>query len=148
MKATQSDENPEYSLVDAFRDNLRTANSSWSETDKLYVSVCSALIAAAAIFGDKGAEPPLTVTFIGVLLLILAVNWWRLTDRYRGKIGSALEGLAKKLGDNDETGRHFKQEHERFSADRSDYRIVGIVGVLAVLVIIYPIGHRIITHFF
>lgn len=142
-KDAQTVENPQYSLVEAYRDKLRTANSSWSDTDKLYVSVCSALVALAAIFGGDPSDPPLSVTLIGVLLLLLAYNWWQLVDRYRKKIGAALEGLANEL-DGTKTGSHFREEQKRFDSDRSDYRIVAVVFLVSLLMIIYPVAFRMI----
>ena len=131
---------PEVSLIEAYLEQKRTANSSWSDTDKLYVSVCAALVASAAIFGGSVTPPPLSISLVGILLGILACNWWILIGRYREKIASALDGLQKQYG-NTKTGEHYRQSRARFEQDRHDYRIVMVVSVLAALIIIYPIAY-------
>jgi Flp pilus assembly protein TadB len=80
----------DHSLADAHKDALTAANNSWTETDKLYLSVCSAVIAAAALFGHT----PKAVAFVGILVLLLSINWMLLIKRYRRKIIAALGELA------------------------------------------------------
>jgi hypothetical protein len=88
------DETFPLSLTEVHRDVLKAANSSWTETDKLYVSVCSALVALAAVFGWGKPGSQISLTIVGVLLVLLACNWMLLITRYRAKILNSLKALS------------------------------------------------------
>lgn len=126
------------SLADAHKDALTAANNSWTETDKLYVSVCSALIALAALFGhsDSGQHSPRPMAFVGILVLLLSVNWMLLIMRYRGKILAALEGLARKHSVSS-VREYYDLERQRFSNDWKDYVIAIIVCALSLILIVF-----------
>jgi hypothetical protein len=113
---------------------MKAANASWTETDKLYVSVCSALIALAALFGHFAS----TVSMVGALVFLLSINWAWLIRRYREKILSALDELAQEHGDS-RISKYYQAEQRRFEHDRSDYLIVGVVALASVISILYPI---------
>ena len=128
-------ETPQLSLTEIHRDAIKTANSSWSETDKLYVSVCTALIALAAIFGTGSTTWMIIAAF---LLLFLAVNWMILIHRYRGKIRNSLKALSAGQ-DSREIKQYFDNEYNRVSKDPSDYliAIVVLAAALALFWIVY-----------
>jgi energy-coupling factor transporter transmembrane protein EcfT len=128
------------SLADAHKDALTAANNSWTETDKLYVSVCSALIALAALFGHSasGQHSPIPMAFVGILVLLLSVNWMLLIMRYRGKILTALEGLARKHSVSS-VREYYDSERRRFSNDWNDYVVAIIVCALSLIIIVYGI---------
>jgi hypothetical protein len=106
---------PQLSFIEVHRDAIKAANGSWSETDKLYVSVCSALIALAAIFG-WGKGPPISLLIVGLLLVFLAVNWALLIKRYRCIILYSLRALSEgQIGD--DIKEYFKHELARFKKD-------------------------------
>jgi hypothetical protein len=105
-------ENLQLTLTEVHRDAMTAANSSWSETDKLYVSVCSALIALAALFHRS----EISMIILGVLLVLLAFNWIRLIARYRKKILDSLRALAN-VQDGAETRDYFYKERKRFERD-------------------------------
>ena len=56
-----SDNRVDGDLTRIYEEAMKAANASWTETDKLYVSVCSALIALAALFGGASDNYTLTV---------------------------------------------------------------------------------------
>lgn len=117
---------------------MKAANTSWSETDKLYVSVCSALVALAALFGHSTSESRSSMAVVGVLALLLSINWMWLIRRYRRKILAALEGLAAEHKGS-RMGVYFAQERQRFEKDRSDYLIALLVLLLSLAMIFYSI---------
>jgi len=124
-------EHPPLSLTEVHRDAVKDANSSWSETDKLYVSVCSALVGLAAIYGWDKPWSKVSTTFVGVLLLWLALNWALLINRYRKKICRSLEALSR-VQDDPEFREHFCAEQKRFRDDWwLDYLIVLIVSFMS-----------------
>jgi len=125
---------PPLSLTEVHRDAVKDANSSWSETDKLYVSVCSALVALAAIYGWDKPWSKVSTIFVGVLLLWLALNWTLLINRYRKKIRRSLETLCR-VQDDPEIREHFCAEQKRFRRDRLDYLIVLIVSFMSLCMI-------------
>ena len=55
------------SLAEVHENSMKAANASWCETDKLYVSVSSALIALAAIFGRPSSGSSSPMAFVGEL---------------------------------------------------------------------------------
>jgi len=135
-------ETPQLSLTELHQDAIKAANSSWTETDKLYVSVCSALIALAAIFGWGKAESKLPLLIVGALLIFLAFNWTLLIRRYRRKILRSLRALYAGQ-DDPEIKAYFAYERDRFQKDPLDYLIVGLVFVAAVALIMIVL----LTHF-
>src|SRR4029077_734558 len=60
MSTRITNRRPDHALVKVLRDAIKAANASWTETDKLYVSVCSALLAVAKLFGrpEGGSQAP------------------------------------------------------------------------------------------
>lgn len=141
MTDTDTKVNPQLSLAEVHHDALRAANASWSETDKLYVSVCSALVALAAIFGRSASGSSVSMAFVGVLVLLLSTNWMLLIKRYRRKILAALEGLAIEYKGS-KVGDYFDGEQRRFAGDRNDYSIAVVVLLLSLMMIFYPIVCR------
>ena len=129
-------ENPQLTLTQVHRDAITAANNSWSETDKLYVSVCSALIALAAIFGSG-----ISITIVGVFLLLLAANWIPLIGRYRKKILDALTALSS-VQDGAETRDYFDKERKRFRSDWGDYVIAVIVLLMSLFLIAAGLVHN------
>jgi len=128
--------NTQLSLTEVCQDAVKAANTSWTESDKLYVSVCSALVALAAIFGWGRSGSEITMMVIGLLLLLLAANWWRLINRYREKILDALDALSKSQDVRQEAREHFAKEHSRFEKDSwGDHFIAGVVGLMSLLMI-------------
>jgi hypothetical protein len=125
-------ENPQWSLIEVHRDAIRAANSSWSETDRLYVPVCSGLIALVATFGS---------TIVGVLLLLLAVNWVRLMRRYRKKILDSLTALSN-AQDGSETKNYFYNEKRRFKSDWGDYVIAVVFILMSLFLIAVGLTHN------
>src|SRR5262249_46547208 len=112
-------ETPRLSLTEVHQEAIKAANNSWTETDKLYVSVCSPIIALVAIFGRDRDKPDSTtwMAIASLLLIALAINWWILTARYRCKIRISLKELSvgKECSD---VKDHFVREYERFSDDK------------------------------
>lgn len=140
MTEKRTNGNPQLSLSDVLRDTMTAAkNRSWSETDKLYVSVCSALVALAAIFGHpiSGSDP--SMALVGVLVLLLSINWMFLIKRYRQKILAALERLAIEHKDSD-LKNYYDGEKQRFKDGKRDYYIAWIVLLLSLVVIFSPIA--------
>src|SRR5437773_6260553 len=93
-------------LAKVHEEAKKAAIASWTETDKVYVSVCSALIALATLFGESASKndsasknPGLSVSLVGALVFLLSINWAWLITRYGKKILSALKGLAQEHGD-------------------------------------------------
>ena len=130
-------ENPQLTLTQMIhRDAITAANSSWSETDKLYVSVCSALITLATIFGSG-----ISITIVCIFLLLLAVNWIRLIGRYRKKILYALTALSGEQGVV-ETRDYFDKERERFRSDWGDYVIAVIVVLMSLFLMAAGLVHN------
>jgi hypothetical protein len=138
MTDVHTDGNPDQSLAEVHSDAMTAANNSWTETDKLYVSVCSALIALAALFGRSafGLSPPRSVALVGILALLLSVNWMLLIKRYRRKICTALEGLALKH-DVASVRDYYEKERQRFRHDWNGYVIAIIVCALSSIMIAY-----------
>ena len=52
-------------LAKVHKEANEAAIASWTETDKLYVSVCSGLIALATLFGNFASNPGLSVSLVG-----------------------------------------------------------------------------------
>ena len=86
-------------LAEVHKETMKAANGSWIETDKLYVSVCSALIALAALFGSSGHIPGPSLSLVGALVFLLSINWAWHINSYRKEILDALDGLAQAHGD-------------------------------------------------
>jgi hypothetical protein len=128
-------------LAKIHEEAMTAANASWTETDKLYVSVCSALIALATLFGHSASNPGLAVSLLGALVFLLSINWAWLIRRYRKKILSALKGLAQEHGDS-RISQYYQAQRRRFKHDRSDYLIVGVVVFASVILILYPIWKK------
>jgi hypothetical protein len=124
---------PQLTLTEVHRDAMTAANSSWSETDKLYVSVCSALVALAAIFswGRSGSE--ISMLVVGLLLLLLAGNWWRLIRRYRRKILASLKALS--TAQEEPARGYFAGEQERVDKDWGDFYIAIVVILMSLFMI-------------
>ena len=135
--ADSTDNNGNPALAKVHEDAMKAANASWTETDKLYVSVCSALVALTALFGHSAGGPGVSVSWVGVLVLLLSVNWAILIKRYRRKILFALDGLAQESGDS-AIARYYQTERERFKRDWKDYLIVGIVALASAILICHP----------
>src|SRR5215472_8123748 len=136
MSSSQLSPTEVLTLTEVHRGAITAANSSWSETDKLYVSVCSALIAVAAIFGSG-----ISITIVGVLLLLLAANWIRLIGRYRKKILDSLSALSN-VQDGPETRDYFDKEQKRFKGDWGDYVIAVVVLLMALFLIVAGVVHN------
>lgn len=136
--ADASDNNVDPSLAKVHEDAMKAANASWTETDKLYVSICSALIALAALFGHSATKPGVSVSLVGALVFLLSINWAWLIRRYRRKILSALDGLAQENGDS-RISNYYRAERAKFKSDMSDYLIVCVVVLASVILIFYPI---------
>ena len=131
--------NTQLSLTEVYQDAVKAANSSWTETDKLYVSVCSALVALATIFGWGRSGSEISMVAVGFFLLLLAGNWMRLIERYREKILDALKGLSKSQ-DDPEVREYFAKEHSRFENDSWGDRFIAAVVVLMSLLMIVAGG--------
>ncbi len=124
-------------LIKVRQEAIDAAYTSWIETDKLHVSVCSALIALATLFGHS---PTLPVFLVGALALLLSINWAWLITRYRWKIVSELTSLAQEPGD-PRISEYYQAEQTRFQHDsRYDYLIVGIVGFASSVLILFEIA--------
>ena len=137
--AALADNSVDRDLAKVHEEAMKAANASWTETDKLYVSVCSALIALATLFGHSASNPGLAVSLVGALVFLLSINWALLIRRYHEKILCALEGLAQEHGDS-RISQYYQAQQRRFEHDRwSDYLIVGVVVLASVISILYPI---------
>ena len=126
-------------LTELYRDAIKAAYSSWSQTDPLYVSVCSALIALstflATFLGWGKPESQLPLLIVGGLLILLAVNWTVLITRYRHQILRSLRALYKIHGEI-EIKKYFDREQGHFRKESWwDYVIVGVVFVAGVIII-------------
>jgi len=139
MSQTHTNDKPHQSLGELLQGAIGAANASWTETDKLYVSVCSALVALATIFGRSPGGSSSSIALVGLLVLLLSINWMFLIKRYRRKILSALQGLAVEHNGSP-TGTYFDKEYQRFKKDRYDYLIAIIVLLMSVLMISYSIA--------
>ena len=124
-------------LAAIHQDAMKAANASWSETDKLYVSVCSALVALASLFSNSTFGSRSSAVVVGLLVLLLSANWFWLIRRYRRKIGAALEGLAS-AHKGSEAEDYYCEEQQRFANDKSDYLIVLVVFLVSLVMIFYP----------
>jgi len=113
MTEKRTNNKAQLSLADVLRETMTAANRSWSETDKLYVSVCSALVALAAIFGRPTSGSNSSMALVGVLVLLLSINWMFLIKRYWHKILAALERLAIEHKDSD-LGNYYDGEKQEF----------------------------------
>jgi hypothetical protein len=117
-------ETPQLNLTELHRDAIKAANSSWSETDKLYVSVCSALIALAGFFGWGKPESKLPLLIVGALLIFLAFNWIVLITRYRYQILRSLSAIYDAQA-NSKIKTYFADERKHFRRESLwDYFIV------------------------
>jgi hypothetical protein len=126
--------NSQLSLTEVHRDAIKAANSSWSETDKLYVSVCSALVALATIFGWGRPGSEMSMIIVGILLLLLAGNWMRLIRRYREEILDSLKALSK-AQDDPEMREYFDNGQNRVRNDWGDYFIAVVVLLMSLSMI-------------
>ena len=123
VEAHMPNETSQLSLTEIHRDAIKAANSSWSETDKLYVCVCAALISLAGIFGWNKAESTPWMPIAAFLLLVLAVNWMILIHRYRTIIRGSLKALSGGQ-ESPEVKDYFTKEHnKRVRRELSDYLI-------------------------
>jgi hypothetical protein len=120
---------------------MTAANKSWAETDTLYVSVCSALVTLATIFGRTDSELVRTLLPVGSLVMLLSINWMLLIKVFRRKILAALEGLANEYS-RPEWGGYFEKERQEFVEDKEkDYAIAVLMfvsGLVLVLMILGP----------
>jgi hypothetical protein len=138
-------EKPELSLTDVHRDAITAANSSWSQTDTAYVTVCSALIALTAIFGWDDKKPKIQMAIVGVLLLLLALNWMWLIKTYRREILCSLKVLSEAKSDPG-IGVHFNKKRQRFESlceQCSQYFIAIVVLLASLIMIFFPIYNTI-----
>ena len=127
------------SLTEVYRDAIKAASSSWSETDKLYVSVCAALISLTGIFGWDKSGSRIWMEIAGPLLIALAINWLILISHYRDQILCSLKELSKGR-ECSEIRKFFDNEHNRVHGYRKyDYFIPVVVLLTAVslLIIVY-----------
>lgn len=136
--AELADNNVDLGLAKVHEDAMKAANASWTETDKLYVSVCSALIALAALFGKSDSKVGVSVSLVGALVFLLSINWAWLIRRYRQKILRALDGLSQENSDS-RISKYYQTERANLKHDMSDYLIVGVVVLASVILILHPI---------
>jgi hypothetical protein len=134
--AALADKSVDRDLAKVHVEAMKAAIASWTETDKLYVSVCSALIALATLFVSKNSG--LSVSLVGALVFLLSINWACLIRRYREQILSALDGLAQEHGDS-RISQYYQAQQLTFEDDKMDYLIVVVVVLASVILILYPI---------
>jgi hypothetical protein len=126
------------SLTEAHRDAIKAANSSWSETDKLYVSVCAALISLTAIFGWDKSGSRIWMGISSFILMCLAINWLILIYHYRDQIRYSLRALSK----GQECPEFFGDEYKRVNGYWNDYFIAVVVLLMAVSMLVMVILSR------
>jgi hypothetical protein len=136
MSQTFSNREPHQSLAEILQDSIRAANASWTETDKLYMSVCSALVALATIFGRSPGGSISSMTLVAILVLLLSINWMFLIKRYRRIILDALRGLEKEYNGSS-VGDYFEKECRYYNDDRRDYLVTVIVFLMSLIMIFY-----------
>jgi hypothetical protein len=135
---TTSKEKLQLTLTDVHQEAIKAANSSWGETDRLYVSVCSALLAVAGI-GSKESGPKIPIIIIGFLSLILAICWIVLICRYRKKILYSLKVLSE-VQDGPRIMEYFGEERKRFKKDWKDYLIAMVILGMSLVMIFFSSG--------
>lgn len=141
MSTTITNREPDRDLVEVLRDAIKAANASWTETDKLYMSVCTALVAVATLFGRSSGGWQAPMTLLGVLVLLLSVTWMLLIRRYLRIVETALERLANEY-DGSSLGTYFKEEHEHYKKDLRDYLVAAVVFLMALVMIFYSTCSR------
>jgi hypothetical protein len=133
-------ETPGLSLTEVHRDAINAANSSWSETDKLYISVCVAFITLTGIFGWDKSGSKIWIAFATILLRVLAINWIILISHYRCQILCSLKALSEGNEISD-IRTFFANEHKRVYGYRNDYLVsvvILLIGVVLLVIIILP----------
>jgi Ca2+/Na+ antiporter len=139
MSQTFPNGKPHQSLAEILQDAIRAANASWTETDKLYTSVCSALVALATIFDRSPGGSISSMTLVGILVLLLSINWMFLIKRYRRIVLTALQGLETEYHASP-AGAYFEKEHRNYHCDLRDYLIAIIVFLMSLIMIFYSIA--------
>ena len=69
-----------------YHDSITRLYNSWSQTDRLYLSVLSGLFAALAFIVNIYKDSPnitLAIKFIGLISFILALSWYLYLASYR-----------------------------------------------------------------
>jgi len=141
MSTTITKHEPDHALVEVLQDAIKAANASWTETDKLYISVCSALVAVATLFGRSSAGWQFSMTLLGGLVLLLSITWILLIRRYLRIVRTALKRLAAEYAGSS-LGTYFNEEHERYEKDRRDYLVAIVVFLMGVIMIVYSLSFR------
>ena len=141
MSTPPTNREPDQALVEVLQDAIKAANASWTETDKLYMSVCSALVAVATLFGRSPSGWHSSITLLGGLALLLSITWMLLIRRYRRIVGTALERLAAEHAGSS-LGTYFDEEHKYYEKDLRDYLVAVVVFLMAVIMTVYSTFSR------